>query len=141
MSEVFTKSSARNIYYGGSLFFILVFLGLTFDTTIKLPQLDNSANITEQVARGKRIWEENNCVGCHSLLGEGAYYAPELGNVYKRRGPEFIKAWMKMQPTGIAGRRQMPQFNLSDQELDDLVAFLKYASEINTQNWPPNIEG
>ena len=26
----------------------------------------------------------------------------------------------------------MPQFNLSDEELDDIVAFLKYASEINT---------
>ena len=28
MSETFTKGMARNIYYGGSLFFILVFLAL-----------------------------------------------------------------------------------------------------------------
>ena len=35
----------------------------------------------------------------------------------------------------------MPQFNLTDEELDQLVAFLKYTSEINTANWPPNIEG
>jgi nitric oxide reductase subunit C len=53
------------------------------------------------------------------LLGEGAYFAPELGNVYKRRrGPEFIKAWMKAQPTGAPqGRRQMPQFNFTEQQL------------------------
>jgi nitric oxide reductase subunit C len=44
-------------------------------------------------------------------------------------------------PTGAPGRRQMPQFNLNEQQLTDLVAFLKYASEINTENWPPNIEG
>jgi nitric oxide reductase subunit C len=97
--------------------------------------------ITDSVARGKHIWEKNDCIGCHTLLGEGAYFAPELGNVYKRRGAEFIKAWIKSQPTKSPGRRQMPQFNLNDQELDDVVAFLKFTGEINTANWPPNIEG
>jgi hypothetical protein len=29
MREVMTKSMARNIFYGGSLFFILIFVGLT----------------------------------------------------------------------------------------------------------------
>ena len=142
MSEsFFTKSMARNIFFGGSVFFFLLFLVLTFDTTQKLPKLDHRENITPAVVRGKHIWEVNNCIGCHTLLGEGAYFAPELGNVYKRRGGEFIKVWIKTQPTGVPGRRQMPQFNLSDQELDDMVAFLKWTSEINTQNWPPNIEG
>ena len=141
MREIFTKSMARNIYYGGSLFFILLFLALTFDTHRELPSRDNRAEITESVANGKLIWEENNCIGCHTLLGEGAYFAPELGNVYKRRGPDFIKTWMNIQPTNAPGRRQMPNFHLSDEEIDALVAFLKYASEINTENWPPNIEG
>lgn len=91
--------------------------------------------------RGKKIWETNNCIGCHTMLGEGAYFAPELGNVYPRRGPEFIKAWMKAQPSKVPGRRQMPNFHLTDEQLDDLVAFLKYSSEIKTHNWPPNKEG
>ena len=30
MREVMTKSMARNIFYGGSLFFIIIFLGLSF---------------------------------------------------------------------------------------------------------------
>jgi nitric oxide reductase subunit C len=141
MSTAFTKSMARNIFYGGSVFFFLLFIALTVDTTYTLPKRDNSQNLTPEVIRGKKIWETNNCIGCHTLLGEGAYFAPELGNVYKRRGPDFIKAWIKLQPTGIPGRRQMPQFHLSDPELDDLVAFLKYTSEINTNKWPPNIEG
>src|SRR5688572_6710128 len=99
MSEILTKSMARNIFYGGSLFFILLFLGLTLHTTRELPQRDHRENLTEQVARGKLIWEQNNCIGCHTLLGEGAYFAPELGNVYVRRGGDasgglFIKAWM-----------------------------------------------
>jgi nitric oxide reductase subunit C len=111
------------------------------DTTHTLPKRDNSQNLTPSVERGKKLWETNNCIGCHTLLGEGAYFAPELGNVYKRRGPEFIKIWIKSQPTGAPGRRQMPNFHLTDDELDDLVNFLKYTSEIDTAKWPPNIEG
>lgn len=141
MSGTFTKSMARNIFYGGSVFFILIFLALTFDTVKALPGRDNRGEITPQIALGKKVWEDNNCIGCHTLLGEGAYFAPELGNVYKRRGPDFIRTWMQIQPTGAPGRRQMPQFNLNDEELDAIVAFLKYSSEINTANWPPNIEG
>ena len=137
----FTKSAARNIFYGGAAFAFLLFLGLTFHTTRALPQRVHEENLTLAVARGKLVWETRNCIGCHTLLGEGAYYAPELGNVYKRRGPEFIKTWIKIQPGSAAGRRKMPQFNLNDQELDDLVSFLKWTSEINTANWPPNIEG
>ena len=141
MNETFTKAMARNIFYGGAVFFFLLFLALTFDTVQSLPKRDHRENITDSVVRGKHIWETRDCIGCHTLLGEGAYFAPELGNVYKRRGGDFIKMWIKGQPTGAPGRRQMPQFNLNDQQLDDVVNFLKWTSEINTNNWPPNIEG
>ncbi|MBL8248682.1 MAG: c-type cytochrome [Candidatus Competibacter sp.] len=141
MSAFFTKSMARNIFYGGVVFSALLFLALTFHTTWKLPQRDHRENLTPDVVRGKHLWETRNCVGCHTILGEGAYFAPELGNVYKRRGPEFIKTWIKIQPTKAPGRRQMPQFHFSEQQLDDIVAFLKWTSEINTENWPPNIQG
>ena len=144
MSQTFTKSMARNIFYGGSMFFFLLFLVLTFDTMSALPERDNSQNITEQVAKGKAVWEQNNCIGCHTLLGEGAYFAPELGNVYTRFGnsTEAIKGFIKSRPKqGVPGRRSMPQFDLSEEELDAVAEFLKYASEINTANWPPNIQG
>ncbi len=144
MSETFTKSMARNIFYGGSVFFFLLFLALTFDTTRALPERDNFANMTELAKEGKRIWEKNDCIGCHTLLGEGAYFAPELGNVFKRFGnsKETIMAFIKMRPKdGIPGRRSMPQFRFSKQELEALAEFLEYVSGINTENWPPSIQG
>ncbi|MDE2402549.1 MAG: c-type cytochrome [Burkholderiales bacterium] len=137
----FTKQMARNMFYGGSAFFILLFAALVFHSEQQIPKRSHAENITPAVIAGKRIWETRNCIGCHTLLGEGAYFAPELGNVYKRRGPEFIKAWIKAQPTHVPGRRQMPQFDLNDQQLNDLVEFLKWTGEVNTENWPPNIEG
>ena len=144
MSQVFTKSMARNIFYGGSMFFFLLFLVLTFDTVRTLHTRDNRDAITPVVAQGKLLWEENNCIGCHTLLGEGAYFAPELGNVYTRFGNSLdaIKGFIMSRPKdGIPGRRSMPQFNFSDEELQALAEFLKYVSEIDTAGWPPNIQG
>jgi nitric oxide reductase subunit C len=137
----FTKQMARNMFYGGTVFFILVFVGLIFDSERKIPQRSNASAITPSVVAGKKLWETRNCIGCHTLLGEGAYFAPELGNVYKRRGGDFIKAWIASQPTHTPGRRQMPQFNFTEAQLNDLVEFLKWTGEIDTGNWPPNIEG
>jgi len=144
MSSVFTKSTARNIFYGGSVFFFLLFLGLTMDTINRLPERDHRENITPEVALGKKVWEDNNCVGCHTIMGEGAYFAPELGNVYNRFGEstEAIIAFIKSRPPeGVPGRRSMPQFNLTDEELTAIAEFLKWTSEIDDANWPPNIQG
>jgi nitric oxide reductase subunit C len=148
MSGAFTKTMARNIFYGGSAFFFLLFLALTFDTMGQLPSRDNRAALSgpmgPQIAQGKILWEENDCIGCHSLLGEGAYFAPELGNVYVRFGKstDAIKGFIASRPAdGIPGRRSMPQFNFSDEELTALAEFLKYVSEINTAGWPPNDQG
>ena len=142
MSASFTKSTARNIFYGGAVFFFLLFLSLTVDTVQTLPKRDNRANLTEQVARGKNLWEVNNCIGCHTLMGEGAYFAPELGNVVARYGDEGTKAFIKARPKeGIPGRRSMPQFNFTNEQLDAIVAFLKHVNSINDANWPPNDQG
>ncbi len=59
MSETFTKGMARNIYYGGSLFFVLVFLALTYHTERTIPERTNSHLLTESVIRGKLVWEES----------------------------------------------------------------------------------
>ncbi|HHI69848.1 MAG TPA: cytochrome c, partial [Rhodobacteraceae bacterium] len=89
------------------------------------------------------------CIDCHTILGEGAYFAPELGNVMTRWGvaddPEgafdTLKAWMESQPSGIEGRRQMPQFNLTDDEIRNLADFLLWTNTIDTQGWPPTDAG
>lgn len=148
MTERITKNMAKNIYFGGGLFAILVFAGLTLDTVHQIPKLSNDDKITESIVRGKNLWEVNNCVGCHTILGEGAYYAPELGNVFNRRGASdeatfkaYMNGWMAAQPLNEPGRRKMPQFNLTEDEVNDISDFLIWTSKVHSNEWPPNIEG
>ena len=150
MFEALTKSAARNIFYGGSLAFLLIFVSLTAQSHFYVVNTSTAkAPITEGVVLGKHVWEKNACIDCHTILGEGAYYAPELGNVFIRYGGdkdpvgarEGIKLWIKSQPTNVEGRRQMPHFELSEKELDGLVDFFDWVSKIDTQNWPPKVSG
>ncbi|MDE3009493.1 MAG: cytochrome c [Pseudomonadota bacterium] len=141
MQQVFTKAMARNIFLGGAVFFLAIYVALSVDTWRQIPVRDHASELSAAVRHGKYLVDSNNCIGCHTVNGEGAYYAPELGNVYTRRGPDFIKQWIKIQPTGVPGRRQMPHFDFSDAELNDLVAYLQWLSHIDTNHWPPNAEG
>ncbi|MGE5547617.1 MAG: c-type cytochrome [Solirubrobacterales bacterium] len=149
MSETLTKSAARNIFYGGTLFFFVVFAGLSAQTVASINDATARHPVSPSVAAGKVVWEKHACIDCHTLMGEGAYYAPELGNVWVRYGGkedangarEALKTWIKNQPTGVEGRRQMPHFNISEKELDDLVDFFKWSSEVDTKNWPPKVSG
>ncbi len=150
MSEVLTKARARNIFYGGSGFFVVVFLGLVAHSHAYIANTSTSAlPLTEQVALGKEVWERGSCINCHSLHGEGAYFAPELGNVMTRWGVaddsegayEILDAWIKAQPSGTEGRRQMPFYDLTEEETRGLSEFLRWADHTDLQGWPPNDAG
>jgi len=150
MIEGLSRNAARNVFFGGSLFFFIVFVGLTAHSHYYVVTTSTDhAGLTPEVRHGKEVWEKHSCINCHSLLGEGAYFAPEIGNVWLRYGgasnPESarmgLKAWIRIQPTGVPGRRQMPAYDLSEEELDALIDFFEWTSRIDTQGWPPNIAG
>lgn len=150
MAEILTKSRARNIFYAGSLFFVVIFVVLTVHSHRYVVNVSTAGMpLTEEVALGKHVWERHSCINCHSLHGEGAYFAPEVGNVMTRWGvqddavaaAETLGAWMESQPSGIEGRRQMPYFELTDEETRALAEFLRWADQTDTQGWPPNDAG
>ncbi|WP_417606058.1 c-type cytochrome [Primorskyibacter flagellatus] len=150
MSEFLTKSRARNIFYGGSIFFVLVFIALTVHSHRYVVNVSTAdMPMSEAVLHGKHVWERNSCINCHTLHGEGAYFAPELGNVMTRWGVtddpegafEILDGWMEAQPSGIEGRRQMPYFELTEEDKRGLAEFLRFADKTNKQGWPPNEAG
>lgn len=132
-----SKSAARTFFLLGTVGFSVVFLLLTLDTLGRIPDQTKQQNLTPQVVQGKHLWERNNCMGCHTLLGEGAYYAPELTKVYARRGPEFIKAMLRDPQAMYPGQRKMVQYHFSEAEIEALTAFFQWIGEMDLNGFPP----
>lgn len=126
----------RLIFYLGTLISLVLFLALTFDTHRQIQTLTHADRLSDQVVAGKQVWQKYNCNDCHTILGFGSYYGPDMTKVYWRRGSEGIKAVIRS-PEKFTTWRKMPRLLLTDKELEDLVAFLQWASEIDTHGWPP----
>ncbi len=118
----------------------LVFLGLTLDSHRQFPELTNAASITPEVTRGKDVWHAKNCINCHTIFGEGAYYAPDLTKISQHRGAPYLTAFLK-NPEKFYDeqrhRRLMPNQNLSDEEVAALIAFFDWVANVDNQGWPP----
>jgi nitric oxide reductase subunit C len=132
-----SKSAAKAFFVGGTVVCSLAFVGLTVDTIGRVPGQTHEENLTAEVIRGKDLWDTSNCMGCHTLLGEGAYYAPELTRVYDRRGPEFIRMMLRDPASMYPGQRRMQQYDFTDQEIEDLVAFFQWVNDMDLNGFPP----
>lgn len=118
----------------------LAFLLLTVDSHRQFGKLTNADQITPAVTAGKDVWHDNNCINCHTLFGEGAYYAPDLTKITQLRGEQYLRAYMR-DPSRFYNeqthRRLMPKQDLSEDDITHLIAFLDWVSKVDNQGWPP----
>lgn len=131
-----SKGQAKAFFLGGTILFAAVFVGLTIDTHRHIPAQTNADKITPEVIAGKKIWEDNNCMGCHTLFGEGAYYAPELTKTVDRRGKPWLKAFLKDPEIFYPGRRKMVKYDFTDEDIDHVIAFLDWAGKVDLNGFP-----
>ena len=118
----------------------VAFVGMTIHSHTRFGELTNAHNITPEITHGKDVWHKYNCINCHTLFGEGAYYAPDLTKIAQHRGEAYLKAYMR-NPANFYDeqrhRRLMPTQDLSDVEIDNLIKFLDWVSKVDNQGWPP----
>jgi len=133
-----THGSAKLIFWAGTLTSLVLFLVLTWDTHSRFAAFTNADRLDAQVVSGKRAFERHNCNDCHTILGFGSYYAPDLTRAYTRLGEDTIRRRLANPEVVFADSyRKMPQQNLQAQEIEDLVAFLRWVSQIDNHDWPP----
>lgn len=133
-----SKSQARTFFLGGTVVTFAIFLALSWNSLANdVPRQTNPEKLTESVIRGKHLWESNNCMGCHTIFGEGAYYAPELTKVYERRGEGYIKAALMSKVPWAPRGRKMVAYGFSDEQAGDMVAFFKWIGEVDLNGFPP----
>lgn len=182
------EQKARNIaiWVIGLMVIIWTILGiLSFVETEgrKRPQTVNVSFSGVNALTGKQVFQGYNCMDCHTIVGNGAYFAPDLTKLYEQAGPAYLLAYLgspgaypteaivniqlnelikAKEPSvdGIANMDEyyakfpkakeriqerggvdalMPNLKFSKDEINGLVAFLKYTSQINTAGWPPEI--
>ncbi|MBE0430158.1 MAG: cytochrome c [Thermoleophilia bacterium] len=126
------------IFIIGTLSSLVLFLGLTWDTHRQVDALTNADKLNDQVVAGKRVWEKKNCNLCHTILGFGVYYAPDMTRVYQRIGENGIRlALLEPERVFADSIRKMPNLGLTEQEVSDVTAFLEWTSNIDNNEWPP----
>ena len=141
-----TKSAAKAFFLGGTALCGAAFILLTLDTLSQLPERSRQEDMTDQVVRGHEIWNKNNCMGCHTLMGEGAYYAPELTKVLDRRGAPWIDVFLQDPEAFYPGRRKMIKYDIFNDDVvgaeeaaghrADIIAFLEWVGNIDTNGFP-----
>lgn len=164
----------------------LVLMAILFIVLSLLSFLDSRGQVVpntvtyagHEAVQGKRVFQSYNCMGCHTIVGNGAYLGPDLTKLYAHVGPAWLEAFLpsagswptktivqvQLQKSDIATeagvdsidayfrkypaaeervlRRGghstiMPNLPFRQGEVRDLIAFLKYTSEMDTEGWPP----
>jgi len=103
---------------------------------------------------GKLGSQTKNCMNCHTLLGNGAYYAPDLTKAWidpawgpegsmqamtgKDTKEEAMAEFLMHPSTYPTHARMMPDLGITAEEAKGLVVFLKHMSSIDTNGFPRN---
>ena len=103
---------------------------------------------------GKLASQTKNCMNCHTLLGNGAYYAPDLtkswldpawgpngsylGMTNSATKEEAMSKFLQNPSQYPTHQRMMPNLGITEKEAMGLVAFLKHMSSIDTNGFPRN---
>lgn len=85
--------------------------------------------MSDQARHGQALFQEKNCIACHQFYGLGGYMGPDLTNVISNYSAAYARAFL------VAGTARMPNFNLSEEEVDALLAYLEFVDSTGT--YPP----
>ncbi len=130
-----TEKAWQRTFIWGSGFFFVLLAGMTVDSLHKV-DTRRTPPVTDQVARGKYVFQRHNCNDCHTILGIGGYYAPDLTKEADRRDSVWLAAYLA-DPAKAKPGTTMPDQRLSAADVADLVVFLDWVRHIDTNGWPP----
>jgi mono/diheme cytochrome c family protein len=78
---------------------------------------------------GRRVFQAYNCMGCHTIVGNGGYFGPDLTKIYQRTGPAWLTAFLPSAgawPTSGSVRTQLlDPVQKAEAGADSLEAYFK----------------
>ena len=131
MSETFLRRA-----FFAATFLCMAALGALAADTIRQLVTQRTPPLSEAVVAGKRVWQQRNCNDCHTVLGIGGYYAPDLTRIVERRDDAWLRRFL-FDPAAAKPGTTMPHQRLTEADVDALMAFHHWVNGINTNGWPP----
>jgi mono/diheme cytochrome c family protein len=86
--------------------------------------LTKPIDLTDPIGAGAQLIDRYECRKCHRLGASGALKAPDLNSVAQRLDEATLRKWLE-DPQAIKGNTAMPNFRLSDSEIEALLAYLQ----------------
>jgi cbb3-type cytochrome oxidase cytochrome c subunit len=88
-----------------------------------IPQQGKPGAAAGSAERGRLLFNEIRCVTCHAVDGKGGNIGPDLAKVGSKLRPDWLQQWLR-NPQEIMPETRMPTYNLKEQDVRDLAAFL-----------------
>jgi nitric oxide reductase subunit C len=106
----------------------------------------SAAEAEALVTRGKLTFQSRNCINCHTILGNGAYYAPDLTKAWldpswaaEAVREELMLSFLQdpaANARGFGSGRRMPHLGIDADDARGVIAFLKWTAAIDTNGFP-----
>ena len=116
------------------VFVVLFITYVSYSSWVYTKATSAAGTMNVQEQSGKKLWQKLNCTSCHQIFGLGGYLGPELTTVISdpKRGEVYARAFLQN------GGTRMPNFHFKTEEIDELIAYLKYIdSNAFTYKTPP----
>ncbi len=118
-----------------------VFVALTSIVALTgMAFLAHSAAISDEVALGHTVWVANGCESCHSVLGQGGTYAPDLTHIVALRGADYLQEFFVNPSAFHPNQRIMPRLNITHDEVQGVLAYLQSAQDSSAAANLPQVQ-
>lgn len=130
-----SQPGGRRVIVGASLFAAAAIVGLTLFGLASTPEptgdaavmaeeeAGESSDIEQQLAAGRRAFQQLKCYDCHKIRGRGRELGPDLTFVGSRLREPYLRAWLR-DPTAFNPDTAMPPVQTDDKTFESLVDYL-----------------
>lgn len=103
----------------------MVFLVVVFSLLgISLKSLYAVSRVDPAIAKGRALYSQFGCAGCHRIHGEGGAVGPDLSFVGDKRPDREWHLKHFKDPQTVSPGSFMPKFPLTDPQQNDLMSYM-----------------
>ncbi len=116
------------------VFFVIVVMGILSILSFipsRNPAPEGVTYLNAVAVDGWKIEQNYDCMGCHTIVGNGAYFAPDLTKIYANHGPAWISAFLVI-PSSLPNQAALETYLPQGTTIDEYYAEYAEAKKMVT---------